>query len=184
MDGPSLKGKLLVATPLLGDPNFHRTVVLMLEHGDEGAVGLVLNRPSETAVAGPLPQWKALTADPDVVFVGGPVSTEMVIGLGRRRPEIDVSGWSPVVGRIGTVDLDDVDAAASTLDAVRLFAGYAGWGGGQLEDEMAARAWWTVPALPSDPLSSEPEQLWRAVLRRQPGDLRLVANFPLDPAEN
>src|SRR2546430_2486669 len=95
MDGPSLKGKLLVATPLLGDPNFHRTVVLMLEHGDEGAVGLVLNRPSETAVAGPLPQWKALTADPDVVFVGGPVRTEMVIGLGRRRPQADVSGRGP-----------------------------------------------------------------------------------------
>src|SRR3954447_11665506 len=150
MDASSLRGKLLVATPVLGDPNFNRTVVLVLEHSPDGAVGLVLNRPSDTAVVEPLPQWKALAAEPAVVFVGGPVSRDLVIGLGRRKAGASEAGWSPVVGSVGTLDLDDLDGALADVDAVRLFAGYAGWGADQLEGEIAARAWWVVDALPGD----------------------------------
>jgi len=184
MEPASLRGKLLVATPVLGDPNFRRTVVLVLEHSPEGAVGIVLNRASETAVADPLPQWKALTADPAVVFVGGPVSRELVIGLGRRKPGTSEVGWSAVVERVGTIDLDDLDGALATVDAVRLFAGYAGWGPEQLEGEIAARAWWVVGARGGDAFSPDPAGLWAAVLRRQRGELRLLANYPLEPSHN
>lgn len=185
MDDDPLTGRLLVATPVLGDPNFDRTVVLVLEHADEGAVGLVLNRPSGTAVGEPLPEWDDVTASPSVIFVGGPVSRSAVIGLARGRDQAPTDVWRPVVAGVGIVDLagrpEDVSAAVSDL---RLFAGYAGWGGGQLEAEIGAGAWWVVEAHPADALSDHPEGLWSAVLERQPGRLAMYAHFPADPSSN
>lgn len=185
MTEQSLAGRLLVATPALRDPNFDRTVVLVLEHTDEGAVGLVLNRPSATGVGEPLPEWDAMAAEPPVIFVGGPVSATAVIGLARGRRAGPGGGWRPVVGAVGIVDLgagpEEVGPAIAQL---RLFAGYAGWGPGQLEDEVDLHAWWVVDAVPDDALSARPERLWRAVLRRQPGRLAMFATFPDDPAVN
>src|SRR5439155_8820672 len=129
------KGRLLVATPLLTDPNFDRTVVLMLEDNDEGALGLVLNRPSELVVEEPLPDWADLSAPPPVVFVGGPVSVSSVIALARRTQapdELDET-WTAVLGPIGVLDLTaDATLLQAVVGDVRVFAGYAGWGAEQL----------------------------------------------------
>ena len=185
-----------MANPLLPDPNFDRTVVLLLAYNDDGALGLVLNRPSETLLAAPLPDWEQLAADPAVVFVGGPVHHQAVICLarsGRESPApgggVDGSelgdGWRAVTPDIGTVDLDlDPDVLHSAFQHVRVFAGYAGWGGGQLESEIEAGAWWVVDAEAEDPFSDEPDELWKRVLRRQRGPLKLVAWYPDDPDMN
>ena len=185
MTVPRLTGRLLVATPVLGDPNFDRTVVLLLEHGEDGAVGLVLNRPSDTDVAEPLPEWHGVAAAPPVIFVGGPVAQSAVIGLARCDLGGSAEGWRPLVGGVGIVDLGASRADMSTsIEELRLFAGYAGWGGGQLEAEIDAGAWWVVDAAPSDALGPDPEMLWSAVLRRQPGRLAAYAHFPADPSSN
>ena len=185
MTPDALTGKLLVATPVLGDPNFDRTVVLVLEHTDEGAVGLVLNRPSETEVCEPLPEWDDLTAAPSVIFVGGPVEQKAVIGLARRGAAAADDRWRPLVGGVGIVDLGrGPDALLPAIEDLRLFAGYAGWGAGQLEGEIAAGAWWVVDAQQDDACSHQPERLWTSVLRRQGPRLAMYANFPVDPAVN
>jgi len=181
----SLKGRLLVATPLLGDPNFERTVVLLLEHSDEGALGLVLNRPSALDVVEPLPEWVRYTLQPEVVFVGGPVSRNSVIALARLVADLPSGAWEQVIGPVGVLDLSrDPDAVADSVTAVRVFAGYAGWGADQLEIEVADGAWYVVPADPADAFTDEPEHLWRTVLARQAGELSRVALVPEDPSLN
>jgi putative transcriptional regulator len=183
MDG--LKGRLLVASPLLGDPNFERTVVLVLEHQDEGALGVVLNRPSRLDVAEPLPGWSRFTNHPDVVFVGGPVSRNAVIGLAQVEGETPPGAWEPVLGPVGVLDLSrDPDTVGPAVAGMRVFAGYAGWGPGQLEGEIGEGAWYVVGALTADAFSTEPERLWQRVLARQPGDLARVALVPPDPRVN
>ncbi|MGH9034409.1 MAG: YqgE/AlgH family protein [Acidimicrobiia bacterium] len=180
----SHRGRLLVATPELGDPNFERTVVLLLEHTPEGAVGVVLNRPSGTLLTEAGTDWggwDAFAASPDVIFVGGPVARTAVIAV-ARTVDGKTEGFQPVLGEdVGIVDLA---LEPHGVDAVRLFAGYAGWGGGQLEAEIAAGGWFVLDALPSDPLAVEPEELWRDVLRRQGGRLALFADCPPDPSLN
>jgi len=180
----SVEGRLLVATPMLGDPNFERTVVLMLEHNEAGALGLVLNRPSDVALFEPLPEWGALAAAPPVVFVGGPVEQGAAIGLGRRREGVAADGFNPVLGPIGTLDLSLGPDELAGIEAVRVFAGYAGWGPGQLEGELALGSWFVVDAEPDDVLAGAPDELWSRVLRRQGGDLALVSRCPPDPSLN
>lgn len=181
----SLRGRLLVATPVIGDDNFDRTVVLMLEHGPDGALGLVLNRPTDVAVLDPLPEWNGLAAQPSVVFVGGPVEQGAAIGLARATDGVSADGWSPVVERIGTLDLSrDPSDLAAGIDQVRVFAGYAGWGPDQLESELAGEAWLVVDSRPEDVLCDDPENLWRQVLQRQGGDLRLLSYCPPEPSSN
>jgi putative transcriptional regulator len=178
------KGMLLVATPPLVDPNFDRTVVLLLEHGDAGAVGVVLNRPSETRVAEALPGWEYLAAEPSNLFVGGPVAEDAAIALGAaRRPDAGV-GWLPVVAEVGTIDLHcDPDDVYADIAAVRIFAGYSGWGPGQLEEELANHAWVVIPS-EADDVMGPPEDLWRRVLLRQGGTTAWLANAPVDPSVN
>jgi putative transcriptional regulator len=182
----TLRGRLLVATPALGDPNFARTVVLVLEHGPPGAVGLVLNRPIDRPVGEVLPGWSALAAEPDVLFVGGPVEPGGMIALGRVGPEVEAPpGFRPVLDRVGTIDLRaDPETAGTSLQAVRTFAGYSGWDSGQLEAELAAEAWYVVRAQGEDVFTADATGLWRAVLLRQRGPLKLVASFPPDPTLN
>jgi putative transcriptional regulator len=166
-----LTGKLLVALPVLSDGIFDRSVVLLLNHDDEGAIGVVLNRPSTTHIDDPLPRWGDLAAEPAVVFVGGPVQPEVAIALGRDGDVID------------TVDLDS-DPALATARPVRVFAGYAGWSPGQLEDELARQAWVVVDSEPGDAFRADADDLWHAVLARQPGALAKLAMLPDDLSVN
>lgn len=179
----SLAGKLLVATPELVEPNFHRTVVLVVEHDDvEGALGLVLNRPSEAEVADYLPEWGPFV-EPPVVHVGGPVTPDVAIGV-VDTPVDPPEAWAPVVADIGLFDLTTSPDAVGGVLRARVFAGYAGWVAGQLEAELMVRSWFVVDAEPTDVFTDDPAGLWRAVLRRQPGPLAWYANFPPDLALN
>ena len=199
MPESALAGRLLVATPVIGDPNFERTVVLVLDHGDDGALGLVINRPTDVALSGSLPEWGQLAAVPSVVFLGGPVEQAAAIGIGRIAPGVsldrgdggDDGGWSPVtagtasMGPLATLDLSQNPLdAADGIEAVRVFVGYAGWGAGQLEEELAQQAWIVADARPSDLWGADPESLWQRVLRRQGGTLSWLSLHPVDPSAN
>jgi len=185
MADTSLTGRLLVAAPTLRDPNFFRTVLLVLAHGDEGAAAVVLNRPSDTPVERIVPELEPITADPPVVFAGGPVATDAALCLGLAGTPEPAPGWQPLYGPIGVVDLEHVGGGgAEDVHSARLFAGYAGWGAQQLEGEIEMGAWYVVTAAPEDAFSPTPERLWRSVLRRQGATLAMVANFPADPGLN
>jgi len=187
MGTTSVKGRLLVATPSLQEPTFDRTVILMLEHGAEGALGLVLNRPSAVELAGPAPDWVEFAAHPPVVFFGGPVAQGSAICLARAGSDsnVETEAWTPLFGRIGALNIGKgPHEVVQPVDEVRVFSGHAGWAPGQLEEEVASGAWFVVDAHPDDALSPRPRDLWRAVLRRQRGRLALYAAFPADPALN
>lgn len=183
----TLAGKVLVANPRLVDSNFDRTVVLVLAHGEEGALGVVLNRPSDTDVLDPLPRWSSLAAHPALVFIGGPVGRDSVICLARvpvpaaLEARVGPDGWRPVTRDVGTLDLDlDPDLLGGAVGPVRVFAGYAGWAAGQLESELGVGGWWVLESEPDDPFTASPVSLWHDVLRRQPGELAIVAGYPPD----
>ena len=180
----STRGKLLVAAPSLVDPNFRQTVLLMLEHGSEGALGVVLNRPSELSVKGAIDEWAAVVSEPSVVFVGGPVSQSSVIALASVALDDVDDHWSQVVGRIGTIDLEKDPDEIGGLDQVRIFAGYAAWAPGQLEGELAENAWFVLDHDGSDPFAGDPEELWWRVFARQDGELNRLRLYPRNPTDN
>jgi putative transcriptional regulator len=187
----ALAGRLLVATPLLGDPNFRRTVVLVVEHEvDEGTLGVVLNRPTKIPVGQVLEPWTELVTGPSVVFKGGPVSPNSALALALVPGQDEPLGWRaldsvPALARLGLVDLDAPPRLlASAIESLRVYAGYAGWGPGQLRAEIDEGAWYVLPGEPADPFMPDPARLWQSVLRRQGGELALVATFPDDPRMN
>jgi putative transcriptional regulator len=190
-----LTGHLLVATPRLADPNFARRVVLVLDHGGHGALGVVIDRPGGVSVGELLPQWQPVATAPAELFTGGPVARNALIGLVRltARDAADTSalelvGWRLLVDAdrpVGTVDLGaDPSLMTGSIVGARLFSGYAGWDSGQLEEEIEEGSWYVMPAEARDPISADPEGLWRRVLRRQGGALAVVGGFPEDPAMN
>jgi putative transcriptional regulator len=190
---PELAGRLLVATPELGEGPFERSVVLLLDHDENGALGVVINRPTEVDVSEVLPSWQPLASAPGVLFQGGPVALDSALGLALvpsgADDEEEPLGWRRVVGRLGLVDLDTPpELLAAELTDLRIFAGYAGWAGGQLEDELDEGAWFVVPASAdgafADAFTTEPDRLWRDVLRRQGGDLAMVSTYLADPSLN
>jgi putative transcriptional regulator len=175
-----LAGRLLVASPRLVDPNFARSIVALLNHDEQGAMGLVVNRPSDVSVVDHLPEWMARLASPPVVFSGGPVEPSAAIGLRQSYEEGPQA--TPISG-VAMVNLSD-DNADDTSGEVRVFAGYAGWGPGQLEDEIEEESWIVVPAFAGDVFSPAPEGLWARVLGRQGGQIALLASMPIDPQLN
>ncbi|GII82996.1 UPF0301 protein [Sphaerisporangium siamense] len=185
-------GGLLVATPLLDDPNFRRGVVLILEHDEDGGtLGVMLNRPSEVTVNQVLPSWDPLVSGPPVLFEGGPVQTDSALALASVPSGQEPLGWrrlhadGSAVSKLGTVDLDaPPEILAGEITQMRIFAGYAGWTAGQLEAEIREGSWYVVEAEPGDTFDSRPANLWRSVLRRQPGELAFVATCPDDPKLN
>lgn len=183
--GESYTGRLLVATPVLVDPNFVRTVILVLDHDEDGALGVVLNRPGDVHVDVAMPGWGEVVAAPSVLFVGGPVEPTSVVALGRSRAAPNVGGWEPIFERVRVVDPSaDPILTASEVAPMRLFAGYSGWAPGQLEDEIDEGAWVAIPASPTDPFDPAPDDLWERILRRQGGGLALLSTFPRDPSLN
>lgn len=184
-----MTGRLLVAAPDLDDPHFSRTVVLLVDHDESGALGVVLNRPSTTDVSEILPDWHLYATPPQVVFQGGPVGRDSALALAARTgghgEEGEPLGFRHVHAGIGLVDLDaPAELIAAEISAMRVFAGYAGWGADQLEAEIDSGSWYVVDADPGDLSSADPQGLWGHVLRRQPARLALVATFPEDPSLN
>jgi putative transcriptional regulator len=177
----STRGQLLIAGPTLVDPNFQRTVVLIVEHTDEGAFGLVLNRPSETTVGEAVDELDAFVEEEDTLFIGGPVRQSALIVLA----EFADARQAAVVAfdDIGVLGDHDDDATPETLRG-RAFAGHAGWGPGQLDDELSQGDWILEPARPEDAFSDEPLALWESVLTRKGGSYALVARMPADPSMN
>ena len=194
----TLRGRLLVASPHLLDPNFHRTVVLVLDHTDDGAFGVVLNRPLQVEVDAVLPGWQDVVSRPDGLFQGGPVGLDGAIGLAIAaepvaglstgaadgdglRAEPDDHLVDRFTGVFGLVDLDaDPTSVVGRVTGLRIFAGHSGWGARQLEEEIEEGAWFVVPSEPGDVCTPDPDTLWSRVLRRQGGDLALLAHYPPD----
>ncbi len=177
-------GRLLVAMPVLDDPAFNRSVVLLIDHDEDGALGVVLNRASEVPVTEATDALIDLIPAPGVLFGGGPVEPDALVAIGRAHDDAVRTDTTFVEG-LRLVDLDqDPVIAGVELTQVRLFAGYAGWAPGQLEHEVWHGAWAVVDSEPSDVFTERPETLWRDVLARQPGRLRLLADFPADAALN
>ena len=179
------RGMLLVATPALLDANFAGTVVLLLDVDDEGALGVVLNRPSPVAVSAVLGEWGELVSEPEVLFEGGPVGTDGALAVALVRAGTTSQRFRRVTGSLALVDLDaPVETVAGGVDDLRVFAGYAGWGAQQLRDEIAEGSWFVVAAEPRDVFGAEVDDLWREVLRRQPGELAWRSTQPADPGQN
>ena len=181
-------GMLLVATPVLLDPNFADTVILLLDVDEDGALGVVLNRPSEIAVGDVLADWRGVVTAPEVLFHGGPVSADGALAVGLLRDLDDVPvGFREVSGRLG-LGLVDLDTPVELLDgglaSVRIFAGYAGWGADQLAGEIEEGSWYVVPGQAPDVFRRDPTELWRDVMRRQPGNLAWHSTRPVDPDLN
>lgn len=181
-------GTLLLANTDLFEPTFRRSVIYVVEHNDGGTLGVVLNRPSETAIYNVLPQWTDLAARPKTMFIGGPVKRDAALCLGTLRVGADpdgVEGLRHVAGRIVMVDLDaDPEMIAALVEGVRIFAGYSGWTIGQLEGEIERDDWIVLSALPSDVLLQPRVDLWSRVLRRQPLPLAMLATHPIDLSRN
>ena len=175
----SLQGQLLISSPILHDPNFRRTVVLMTHHDDDGAMGIVLSRPADILVAEAVPELAVLPGVDERVFVGGPVQPEAVVVLIEHEDEPE----TPIVGSVAFMpadsDLDELDTVRA-----RVFAGYSGWGPGQLEAELEEGSWIVVRAEPGDVFAPDPDELWRNVLHRKGGKFALIATMPYDPKLN
>ncbi len=178
----SLRGKLLIASPALGDPNFSRTVVLITEHGDEGAMGIVLNRPADAEVSEVLPELSDIAVE-EPIFVGGPVQPEALVVLGEFS-DPDKAAWI-VVADVGLVSADtDIEDLPGAVRRGRVYAGFSGWGPGQLEDELEEDAWIVEPPIPPELFPDDPSTLWSDVLERKGGQYALVARMPEDPSLN
>jgi putative transcriptional regulator len=180
----SLRGKLLLAAPALKDPNFDRTVVLIAEHSDDGAMGLVLNRPSEAAVSEAVPDLAWLAEPGSIVHVGGPVAPNGVIVLAEWEDPAQAAVL--ISDDLGFVpgDAEDTEALAAVVRRARVYAGHAGWGAGQLEEEIGEDAWIVEAPLREELFSGEPESLWSTVLRRKGREFALLATMPPDPSLN
>ena len=180
----SLKGQLLIASPSIHDPNFRRTVVYMTEHGEEGAMGLVLNRAAETTVGEAVPDLAWLADEDAVVHVGGPVAPQSVVVLAEfEEPEQSALIVDADLGFV-PAEVEDTAALSEALGRRRVFAGHAGWGPGQLEAEMEEESWIVEPARREDVFTPEPEELWSTVLRRKGQQYALLSTMPMDPSLN
>ena len=181
-------GTLLLANTDLLEPTFRRTVIYVVEHNDGGTLGVVLNRPSETAVYNVMPQWSELAAKPKTMFIGGPVKRDAALCVGLLRVGAEphgVPGLRHIDGRLVMVDLDaDPETIAPHVEGVRIFAGYAGWTIGQLEGEIERDDWIVLSALPSDVMVPPRVDLWGRALRRQPWPTALLATHPIDISRN
>lgn len=189
MTATTLTGALLVATPMLDEPPFRRSVVLLLDHDEDGALGVVVNQAADLAVDRVLSAWSQTVSEPGVLFVGGPVGTDSALAVAELAAGVTATsgppGWRGCFGRIGLVDLDaPPELLGGAIGRMRIFAGYSGWGSGQLEGEISEGAWYVVESDPDDVFDLHPAGLWRRVLRRQRDEMAFVSTYPDDPTLN
>lgn len=178
----TLRGQLIVASPELADPNFQRTVVLITEHGEEGAMGIVLNRPSDAEVIDVVPDLERIATD-EPIFVGGPVQPEALVVLGEFS-DASKAAWI-VVSDVGLVSAaTDIEELPDAVRRGRVYAGFSGWGPGQLETELEEESWFVEAPLPRELFPDDPATLWSDVLERKGGQYALVARMPEDPSLN
>lgn len=177
----SLQGKLLVSSPSLVDPNFRKTVVLIAHHDEEGAMGLVLSRPSDLPAVDAVPSLDLLPGASDPVFVGGPVQPNAFMVLAEFDDVAEAA--APIMGRLGFMPAG-AEPDELGIRRLRLFAGYSGWGIGQLEAELAESSWIVVDAETDDAFADDPDELWRSVIHRKGGSFELMENMPFDPGLN
>ena len=180
-------GRLLVASAVLLDPNFASTVVLLLDHDADGSLGVVLNRPTPVAVRSVLPDWGESVDQPQVLFEGGPVSKDSALAVASvdEAQGSEPVGFRRLFGGTGIVDLDTPrEVLAPAMQRMRVFAGYAGWGAGQLHLEIEEGSWYVVDSRAEDIFGADPARLWHRVLRRQPGELAWLSTRPEDPTLN
>jgi putative transcriptional regulator len=182
----SLRGQLLIASPTLQDPNFRRTVVLICEHSDEGALGLVLNRATALAADEAAPELAAVLGDGARLHAGGPVQPESIVLLAEFGDDGEQPGEALLVtGGLGLVlQGAELDALEDTAERARAFLGYAGWAPEQLESELEREDWILLDAEPDDAFTDDPEALWSQVLARKGGEYALLATMPPDPSLN
>jgi putative transcriptional regulator len=186
-------GSLLLAGPMLTEPTFSGSVIALLEHDDDGSLGVILNRPSEVPVGDVLPGWDlAVTGEP-VLFHGGPVGLDSALAVGLLPPQ-QLHATSPIAASMrivqpgwGLVDLDsDLDVVTAQIPALRIYAGYAGWSTGQLTAEVHEGAWFVIDCV--DPLgdlwTNEPSTLWSRLVARQDSEMRLLLHRPKDATDN
>jgi putative transcriptional regulator len=179
----SVRGQLLIAGPPLLDPNFWRTVVLVVEHSEEGALGLVLNRPSETTVGEAVDELGELVGEDERLFIGGPVQPSAVIVLAQFEDPGDAA--LTAFDDVGVLGTDSGPEQQSTgVRQARAFVGHAGWGPGQLDAELERDDWILEQAILDDAFATEPLELWASVLIRKGGSYALVARMPSDPSSN
>jgi putative transcriptional regulator len=179
----SLRGQLLIAGATLPDPNFARTVVLICEHTDAGALGLVLNRPGAVVVGDAAVELAVIAGDEAVIDIGGPVQPDALLVLA----EFDDASYAglPVIDSVGLMgEASEIEDLVEVTRRVRVFAGYAGWGPGQLDSELARDDWFVAPAGVDDIFDTDADELWRRVLERKGGHFALVARMPIDPSVN
>lgn len=178
----SLRGQLLIAGPTLEDPNFRRTVVLICVHGEEGALGLVLNRPSELMLGDAVPELTGALGDQGRLWLGGPVAPDSVVLLA----EFVEPGESLVIaGELGLVtDGAGLDSLGERTRRMRAFVGHAGWAPGQLDAEVERDDWILAPLRAADPFDQAAETMWSGALEAMGGRFALVARMPEDPSLN
>jgi putative transcriptional regulator len=178
----STRGQLLIAGPGLSDPNFWRTVVLIVEHSDDGALGLVLNRPSETTVGDAVSELEPLLDVDDPLYIGGPVQPSALIVLA----EFDDTEAAALIAfeDIGVLGGGIDEGTPPGVRRGRAFVGHAGWGPGQLDAELERGDWILEPAQREDAFTEMPVELWPSVLTRKGGSFALVARMPPDPSVN
>jgi putative transcriptional regulator len=177
-----LTGHLLISNASLFDPNFRRTVVLIGHHDEEGAVGVVLNRPLGVTVDEAVPPLSDLVDPGDEVFEGGPVQPQAAVVIAEF---LDPAVASVVAfGSIGFLPDEVDDAERSSIVRARIFAGYSGWAAGQLEAELEEDAWLLTPATAADVFTPDPERLWEGVVKRLGPAYAMLRSMPTDPSLN
>ena len=177
-----IEGQLLIAGGGLFDPNFRQTVVLVVEHGPEGALGVVLNRPSALTVEAAAPALAEITAPDERLYVGGPVQPQAAVILAQfAHPDL---ASQLVFDSVGVIGDEGDELRAPGLVRKRIFAGYAGWGAGQLDAELESGDWILEAPHADDVFTAGPEDLWSGVLKRKGSQYALLAHMPFDPSTN
>ncbi|QDZ43646.1 YqgE/AlgH family protein [Corynebacterium sp. sy039] len=181
-------GMLLLASPGLASDDFARSVILLLEHNEMRSFGVNLVARSDIAIGNVLPEWIDLVAKPKVLYIGGPINQQAVVGVGVTKPDVDIAQHdclTRLANRLVHIDLHTPPQQLDDLiQEMRMFVGYAEWAPGQLAEEIECGEWYVTPALPSDVTAAGVVDVWGSIMRRQPMPLPLFSTYPEEITDN